>query len=134
MDCQVIPVSRKSYWSAAAGTPTEMDAPGTRRSGRLLHPLLGRRVVAASNDQIFEAELAADRPPLLADHKVQGMVVMPGAGYLEMVLAASAATHGQAVERLLDAMLIEPLLLEKIPKTVQTVLSPEGWASRRFGS
>ena len=43
------------------------------------------------------------------------MVVMPGAGYLEMVLAASAATHGKPWN-VCGAMLIEPLLLDKTPE------------------
>ena len=59
------------------------------------------------------------------------MVVMPGAGYLEMVLAASAVTHGKPWN-VCGAMLIEPLLLEKIPKSVQTVISPDGPGTASF--
>ena len=52
------------------------------------HPLLGRRVIAAVREQVFEAQVSVQRPAMLADHKIQGKVIMPGAAYLEMALAA----------------------------------------------
>ena len=93
--------------------------------GASLHPLLGRRLAAAVTEQVFESQLAANRPPILADHKVQGVVVMPGAAYLEMALAASVAVYGKPWD-VCEATLVEPLLLDKRPKTVQTILTPEG--------
>ena len=50
---------------------------------------------------------------------------MPGAAYLEMALAASAASHGKPW-CVCVASLLEPLILDKTPKTVQTILTPEG--------
>ena len=119
------------------GPPRPMGPPArprlAQRGGRILHPLLGRRLVAASSEQIFEAQLFANRPATLADHKIQGLVVMPGAGYLEMALAASAALHGKPWN-VCGAMLIEPLLLDKSPKTVQTIFRPMAPARRRSAS
>ena len=64
-----------------------------------VHPLLGRRLIAAVREQVFEAQLSAHRPATLADHKIQGKVIMPGAAYLEMALAAGAALARQALVR-----------------------------------
>ena len=74
--------------------------------------------------------LAANRPAMLGDHKIQGRVVVPGAAYLEMALAASAVAHGKPWT-LCAANLIEPLVLDKSPTTVQTILTPEAPARRR---
>jgi acyl transferase domain-containing protein/NAD(P)-dependent dehydrogenase (short-subunit alcohol dehydrogenase family) len=125
------PFQRRRYWVPAAEIAAHQGPSALRGSGRVLHPLLGRRLVTASNDHIFESQIAADRPAILGDHKIQGLVVMPGAGYLEMALAASAVTHGKSWD-LCGATLVEPLLLDTTPKTVQTILSPEGRGAASF--
>ena len=52
------------------------------------------------------------RPATLADHKIQGKVIMPGAAYLEMALAAGEALHGKPW-CVRDMSLVEPLILDK---------------------
>ncbi len=69
--------------------------------------------------------MSVHRPATLGDHKIQGKAIMPGAGYLEMALAASVALYGKAWS-VRDMSLVEPLLLDKAPKTVQTIVTPEG--------
>lgn len=129
------PFQRKRYWAKAAETSPRGLPSVAGRGGRVLHPLVGRRLAAAVAEQVFESQLAANRPAILADHKIQGVVVMPGAAYLEMALAASALVHGQAWD-VCEATLVEPLLLDKQPKTVQTILTPQadGTASFRIVS
>jgi acyl transferase domain-containing protein/NADPH:quinone reductase-like Zn-dependent oxidoreductase/SAM-dependent methyltransferase/acyl carrier protein len=61
------------------------------------HPLLGYRVQAA--DPLWINRLDTPRVSYLADHAVQGTVVFPAAGYLEMALAAAHETFkGQSYE------------------------------------
>ena len=69
--------------------------------------------------------MSVHRPATLGDHKIQGKAIMPGAGYLEMALAASVALYGKAWS-VRDMSLVEPLLLDKAPKTVQTIVTPKG--------
>ncbi|WP_284232381.1 type I polyketide synthase [Mycobacterium antarcticum] len=57
-----------------------------------VHPLLGQPVGAVH--PTWEAELSTAHFPFLADHRVQGSVVVPGAVYIEMGLAAAKATYG----------------------------------------
>jgi len=125
------PFQRRRYWAAGADVSALSGMGSSRRGGRELHPLLGRRLATASHDQIFEAQLAANRPAMLSDHKIQGQVIMPAAGYMEMVLAASAVLH-EKPWRVSGATLLEPLLLDKTPKTVQVVISPDGPAAASF--
>ena len=57
-----------------------------------VHPLLGQSVSAVH--PTWEAELSTVLNPFLGDHRVQGSVVVPGAVYVEMALAAAKATYG----------------------------------------
>ncbi len=57
-----------------------------------VHPLLGQPVSAVH--PTWEAELSTVLNAFLADHQVQGSVVVPGAVYIEMALAVSKATYG----------------------------------------
>ena len=125
------PFQRRRYWIEGGGEATPRDRSATSRSGRVLHPLLGSRLVAAVREQVFESQLAAHRPAMLADHKIQGVVVLPGAAYLEMALAASAIVQGTPW-CVCATTLLEPLLLDKTPKTVQTILTPEGPKAATF--
>lgn len=59
---------------------------------RPVHPLLGQSVSAVH--PTWEAELSTVLNTFLADHRVQGSVVVPGAVYVEMALAAGKATYG----------------------------------------
>ena len=124
------PFQRKRYWAKSA----ELDLAVTTVSGtrgKSLHPLLGRRLPAAVNDRVFESQLSANRPPILADHKIQGVVIMPGAAFIEMAAAASVAAFGMAWD-VLDLTLAQPLLLDKQAKNVQTVVTPEGQQGASF--
>ena len=130
------PFQRRRYWpkSAEQGWQSTHSAAGL--SGPP-HPFIGHRVPVAVREQIFEGQLLPNRPALLADHKIQNVVVMPGSAFLEMALAASAAVHGKPwVIR--DASLMEPLVpgakstTGARPTTIQTVLTPEGAKSASF--
>ncbi|WP_445166123.1 type I polyketide synthase [Mycolicibacterium sp. Dal123E01] len=57
-----------------------------------VHPLLGQSVSGVH--PTWEAELSAVLNPFLADHRIQGSVVLPGAAYVEMALAAAHETYG----------------------------------------
>ncbi len=59
-----------------------------------VHPLLGQPVAGAH--PTWEVELSTVVLPFLADHQVQGTVVVPGAVFLEMALAAASVTYGSA--------------------------------------
>lgn len=130
VDLPTYPFQRKRYWAKSAEQDVQAVAI-SRGAGPSLHPLLGRRLKAAVADHVFEAQLDAKRPAILADHKIQGVVIMPGAAYLEMALAASAVVHGQPWN-VSDVALVEPLLLDNRPKVVQTILTPEGDAAATF--
>ena len=56
-----------------------------------VHPLLGQSVSAVH--PTWEIELSTASVPFLADHRMQGSVLVPGAVYIEMALAAGEAAY-----------------------------------------
>ena len=94
--CPPIPSKGGVIWiRRGRASPRRRARAALHAAAAILHPLLGRRLPLASHEQIFESQIAANRPAMLGDHKIQGRVVMPGAAYLEMALAASAVVHGK---------------------------------------
>jgi phthiocerol/phenolphthiocerol synthesis type-I polyketide synthase D len=70
-----------SYWM-------EKKPAGPRLSD--VHPLLGVHVeMPSGREHVWQADIGTEMIPWLADHKVHGQAVMPTAGFVEMVLAAS---------------------------------------------
>lgn len=57
-----------------------------------VHPLLGQSVSAVH--PTWEAEISTLAIAFLGDHRIQGSVVLPGAAYIEMALAAAQETYG----------------------------------------
>ncbi|NUP51489.1 MAG: type I polyketide synthase [Catenulispora sp.] len=81
------PWQRERYWKEAEATRHD-------RLGELEHPLLGeRRDVPMPT---WRRTLDGSRPACLADHRVTGTAVFPGAGYVEMALAAGRSLFGSA--------------------------------------
>ncbi|MFJ9692148.1 amino acid adenylation domain-containing protein [Kitasatospora sp. NPDC101183] len=111
------PWRRERYW-------TEPQAVRQVRLGELDHPLLGRRT--ANAQPTWSSALDPERLPYLADHRIEGQVVFPAAGYLEMAAQAVRALTGGTEVALADIELQRALVLsEAEPVTVQLGYAPE---------
>jgi NADPH:quinone reductase-like Zn-dependent oxidoreductase/short-subunit dehydrogenase/acyl carrier protein len=94
--------------------------------GPSLHPLLGSKVTTALETRLFESRLSDRSPKYLADHKVQGSVVVPGAAYLEMALAAGKQVFGPGRHVVEDVAIQQPMFLNAgVVRTAQTSVSAE---------
>lgn len=127
------PFQRKRYWT---GDEIARDSRADTAGGESVptgYPLLGGRLrLALSGQDVFEARLTPDRPPLLRDHVIHNHVVMPGVAYIEQALAA-ARTLGDGDWMLEDLALLRPLVLrEARPVAVQTVVTTERFGSAQF--
>ncbi|MCP3097312.1 type I polyketide synthase [Myxococcus sp. K15C18031901] len=114
-----------------------IDAPTRARKGRDTghHPLLGTHVALAGQDgaHLWQTELFADSPAYLSDHVVHEQVVLPGTGYLEMAVAASAQAFGPGGHALEDVIFQQMMVLsreEALP--VQVRFFPEEDGAKRF--
>lgn len=76
---------------------------------KLCHPLLGYPL--AQHQHIWENQLDTQRTPFLADHNVGGAVVFPGAGFVELALAAAQQMYPSMFVEIEDLDIRAPLLL-----------------------
>ena len=87
-DCNAIKLpayawQHQRYWF-------EMDTSGKDRTEAPLHPFLAQETVSSvnTNHRIWEVSLGTNLFPYLQDHKVDGTIVFPGTGHLEIALSA----------------------------------------------
>lgn len=93
-----------------------------------VHPLLGSPVYLSVEPTLhfWEQALSIATLPYLAHHRVQGEAVFPGAGYVEMALAAAAEAHGKTSIVLEEVSFDRMLPISKDPdRRVQVVLEDE---------
>jgi acyl transferase domain-containing protein/NADP-dependent 3-hydroxy acid dehydrogenase YdfG/acyl carrier protein len=77
------PWQREIHWN-------ETDAGRIDRLGATIHPLLQRPIDAPGH--VWESSLNARFLPFIMDHQVQGLVLLPGAAYVETALAVHQAS------------------------------------------
>ncbi|MEW5812160.1 MAG: type I polyketide synthase [Actinomycetota bacterium] len=114
LELPTYPFQRRRFWPKTAGIAADggMAAVG---SG-----LLGSGKELASGDTIYTSRLSVKTQPWLADHVIYGTVVVPGATYAAMALAAVGAPA-----RATDVFFYEPIILpEKASREVQLTLHP----------
>ena len=112
------PFKRDRYW--VEPRPVEQI-----RLGQLDHPLLGRRM--ANAEPTWEAKLDAEHLPYLQDHRIQGNVLFPAAGYIEMATQAVRAMTGGAEAAIADIELRKALFLpDTEAASVQLSFSSDG--------
>jgi hybrid polyketide synthase/nonribosomal peptide synthetase FtdB len=102
----------------------ESETERERRLGGNKHPVLGYHV----NAQLptWERELSLSFAPYLADHRISGSEVFPGAGYVEMGMACARAVFGEGGYALEAIKFEKALFLKKSTNVeVRTVVHPE---------
>ena len=119
------PWQRERHWNSVSAEGGDLI---NRRS---VHPLLGYRLKDAQ--AIWENHLDGYRLPYLADHVVSGAMVLPGTAYLEMALAASAATHEGGAHEVEDLEILVPMVFDaEHAQTVRLELSQQDGYFRIF--
>lgn len=119
-DLPFYPWQREDYW---------LEAPSSRsrRFPPLKHPLVGERRSAADEPGKHVWELVLDPAvyPWLEDHRVQGPIVFPGAGYLDMVLGCAVDAFGEGSYSLEDVEFRRALFVfdDRPAPLVQVVLT-----------
>ncbi len=120
------PWQRETYWLE---TPTSREA----RFPSLGHPLVGTRKPVADEPDKYVWELVMDTAvfPWLEDHRVQGPIVFPGAGHLDLVVGCATDAFGADRYSVENVEFRRPLFVfdDRPAPLVQVVLSP----SMHFG-
>ena len=107
----------KAYWTESIES----------REDRLLtplHPLLGQRMSAAR--LTWELEVNPRLLPYLADHRIQESVLLPGAAFAEIALAAAHEVFGEGVYAVEELAFRKALFLPDVSDPrLQTVLDTQ---------
>lgn len=108
------PWQRERYWM-------ETDESRTDRLGEVEHPLLGTRRDVPS--PTWRRHLDGSRPAYLAEHRVMDANLFPGAGYVEMALAAGRSVYGATRCVVEDVHFWAPVVLRPgVPYVLDTSL------------
>ena len=103
------PWQRERYWH-----PQTVESQHLIQRSRV-HPLLGWRLGSSEHnaDFVWENTLDTTMQPWLLDHNVGGSIVFPGAGYVEMALAAARDWLGQERLALEELDILTPLTFDE---------------------
>jgi acyl transferase domain-containing protein/acyl carrier protein len=111
LELPTYPFQRRRFWPKTSA----MTIDGPAASG-----ILGSAKELASGDTVYTSRLSVKSQPWLSDHVIYGTVVVPGATYAAMALAA-VGTPARAK----DVFFYEPIILpEKSSREVQLTLHP----------
>ncbi|MGE0230436.1 MAG: SDR family NAD(P)-dependent oxidoreductase [Flavobacteriaceae bacterium] len=105
VDLPTYPWQRSPYWSESE--ESRQARLGGREAGET-HPLLGAREPLPH--PVWSARLTSGSPAYLADHCVQGAVIFPAAGYVEMALAAARSLLAADAVELQGVSIDNPLV------------------------
>ncbi|WP_437581603.1 SDR family NAD(P)-dependent oxidoreductase [Sorangium sp. So ce887] len=142
----VYPFAKERYWlpetatwdanAIAARAVTERTAARAGSvTGAALHPLVQEDT--STPDELRFSSTFDGREFFLADHIVDGRVILPGVAYLEMARAAIAqvmAADGAEPRaiRLHDVVWIQPIVVHARDRRVHVALEPQGDRTFRF--
>ncbi|MGH3723533.1 MAG: type I polyketide synthase [Mycobacterium sp.] len=114
LELPTYPFQRRRFWPKSSGIA------GAGFQGDAVSGILGSAKDLASGDSVYTSRLSVKSQPWLSDHVIYGTVVVPGATYAAMALAA-VGTPARAK----DVFFYEPIILpEKSSREVQLTLHP----------
>ena len=114
LELPTYPFQRRRFWPKSSGLT------GAEGNGASVSGILGSAKELASGDSVYTSRLSVKSQPWLSDHVIYGTVVVPGATYAAMALAA-VGTPARAT----DVFFYEPIILpERASREVQLTLHP----------
>ncbi len=112
------PWQREHHWHESE------ESRDSRLGMKDAHPLLGRALKTPV--PAWSCSFDPNWMPYLRDHKVQGQILIPGAAYLEMALAAGKEVFGSGPYVLEDVRFVKGCFLPKGDARIgQTVFDPQ---------
>ncbi|KUI37408.1 polyketide synthase [Mycobacterium sp. IS-1496] len=109
LELPTYPFQRRRFWPKTSGITVD---------GPAVSGILGSAKELASGDTVYTSRISVKSQPWLSDHVIYGTVVVPGATYAAMALAAVGTPA-----RVKDVFFYEPIILpEKASREAQLTL------------
>ncbi|MFI0942731.1 type I polyketide synthase [Streptomyces sp. NPDC021020] len=129
VDLPHYPWQRTTHWLPDAPIPAagSAEAPGPApAAAQPRHPLLGPETAPDGSTRIWTGTLDLDSNAYLADHRIQGTVIVPGTAYLELMHAAMRQVAGDRPVALADVAYHQALFLDDgaAPPSVRVTAAP----------
>lgn len=122
LELPTYPFQRRRFWPRTSGIA------GSGFHGSAASGILGSAKDLASGDCVYTSRLSVKSQPWLSDHVIYGTVVVPGATYAAMALAAAGTPA-----RVKDVFFYEPIILpEKSSREVQLTVHPDDGGESKF--
>ena len=116
LDLPSYPWEKKPFWMDSEESRAVMHGPR-------FHSLLGPRHFAPQ--PIWQGEISLEEHDWLVGHTVDGSVIFPGTGYLEMMFAAGREVFGEGAIELENVEILEAMVLSnERNEMVQTTYEP----------
>ncbi|MFF4567450.1 type I polyketide synthase [Streptomyces sp. NPDC001435] len=127
VDLPTYAFQRERYWLDVPQASGDVRAAGL---GAADHPLLGAAIATADSDGVLlTGLLSLETHPWLADHAVNGTVLLPGTAFVELAIRAGDETGCGWIEDLtLEVPLVVP---ERGGVSLQVAVGPEDESGRR---
>ncbi|WP_156095209.1 SDR family NAD(P)-dependent oxidoreductase, partial [Nocardia lijiangensis] len=119
---------RQRFWLEPVAGRGDASALGVEVAA---HPLLGAAVELPAGGVVVTGRLSLRSHEWLADHQVAGAVLLPGAGFVELLLAAGDRVGGAVIEEL---TVVTPMLLSPDPMQVRVAVGEPDADGRREAS
>ena len=117
------PFAKERYW-ITDDAPTSKQLKNIQNNTQQLHPLVSHNI--STLRQIGFDSLLDANAFYAEDHKVNGVKIFPGAGFLEIVSVAGSIAGERKVQKIKDIVWIHPLIFQEESKSVQTYLKQNG--------
>jgi myxalamid-type polyketide synthase MxaB len=125
------PFERQRYWLDLPTQTHKLSARDPHPSE--LHPLLVQQLRTPLQDQVFETYFSPSQPVYLQDHCVFQKVIVPGAAYIEMALAAGRHLLKTSSLQVEDVVIQQALQLQpQAQRRAQMVFFPKGDGTYQF--